>query len=148
MVAVPKQASFGGMATESAVVKQTGGAHVWREELWAAIKSFVETYIDAENGLKKYDGCAYRLNQQWEEKGRPVTGGALKQALHDADRNNFRAEWLFWFACESEEVAEIMARKSKPAKTAEQYAKDLEDTIRSYLSHKQAERCIREARAK
>jgi hypothetical protein len=148
MVALAKQASFGGLDTENARAQAVEAARVWREQLWSAMRSFVGTYIDVENGLTKHDGCAFRLNQEWEDKGRPVTGGALKQALADAERNNFRAEWLFWFASECEEVAELMARKAKPPKTDAQYAKDLEDGIRANLSHKLAEKVIREARAK
>jgi len=147
MVAVAKQVSIGGLDTDKAEAQATEAARNWRGQLWSAMRSFVETYVDA-NGLKKYDGCAFRLNEQWEEMGRPVTPGALKQALLDAERNNFRAEWLFWFASECEEVAELMARKAKPPKTDAQYAKDLEDGIRANLAHKLAEKVIREARAK
>lgn len=152
MVAAAKlsspQTMIGGLSTDQDLLNEKKAAHLWRTELWWAMRSFVESYIDAENGMKKYDGCAFRLNQHWEELGRPVTPGALKNALEDSNRNNFRLEWAFWFASQDQDVAKILARHIKPAKTVEQYNADLEAEVRETLSHKEAEKVIRRARAK
>ncbi len=148
MVAVAKQVEIGGLDTDRdrAIEKET--AYVWREQLWSAMRSFVECYIDADNGLKKHDGCAYRLNEQWESKGRPVSPGALKNALEDQSRNNFRLEWAFWFGSQSAEVAALLARHVRPAKTAEERLADLEAELREELSHKRAEAVMRRARTR
>lgn len=147
MVAAAKQAVIGGLDTEDDETREIEAAGVWREQLWSAMRSFVETYVDT-NGLKKHDGCAFRMNKIWERKGRPVTAGALRNALEDANRNNFRLEWVDWFAARSPEVAELVARRVKPAKTKDDYIAALESVIRERLSHKEAEKWLRDARMK
>jgi hypothetical protein len=148
MAAIAKQASFGGLDTETNTAKATEAAYTWREQLWSAMRLFVETYVDLENGLKKYEGCAFRLNKIWEEKGRPVTAGALKQALTDADRNNFRLEWADWFASQDSEVAALLGRRVKPQQTKDEYIAALEAEVRDTLSHRQAEALLKRARSR
>lgn len=148
MVAVKRQVEIGGLADETAETQAIEAEKRLRFELFSAIRMFVNSYIDAATGLKGYDGCAYRLNRRWEGEGRPVTPAALRAALHDAERNNLRAEWLFWFATECAEVAEVMARKAKPAKTDAQQILDYEAEARATFSHKEAEAFIRRARAR
>lgn len=148
MVAAPRQVEMGGLVDESEELLAIEAEKRMRFELWSAIRTFVISYVDVGTGLKGYDGCAYRLNRRWEPEGRPVTPAALRSALHDAERNNFRAEWLFWFATECGEVADILARKAKPAKTDAERIADLEAEIREHLSHKQAEALLRKARAR
>lgn len=138
-----KQVEIGGLDSRNDEDESIKAGRLWRGELWLALLSFAESYVDAETGLKKYDGCAYRLNKRWEDEGRPVTGGALKNAIKDDNRNNFRLEWAFWFAEQSAEIAELLARKVKPKKTAEQRLADSDDEIRATLSHKQAEAFFR-----
>jgi hypothetical protein len=147
-LAKPRQTAIGGLDSEQDRVNEAGATYVWREQIWAAMTSFVESYIDAENGLKKHDGVAFRLNQIWEEKGRPVTGGALKNALKDENRNNFRLEWSFWFASQDEEIARLLGCKTKPNKTAEQLNADWEAVIRETFSHREAEKLIRKVKAR
>lgn len=143
----PKQVEIGGLDTERDRKLETEACYVWREQLWSAMRSFVESYIDADCHLKKHDGVAYRLNQIWESKGRPVTAGALKNALEDANRNNFRLEWAYWFATQDEEIARLLGCKVKPKKTAEDRCNDWERVIRARYSHKEAEKMIREVNA-
>lgn len=148
MVAAKRQIEMGGLADESEELLAIEAEKRMRFELWSAIRTFVIGFIDVRTGLKGYDACAYYLNKRWESEGRPVTPAALRSALHDAERNNFRAEWLFWFAGECAEVADILARKAKPAKTDAERIADLEAEIREHLSHKQAETLLRKARAR
>lgn len=147
MVAVAKQVAIGGLDSDLDETKESEAAGVWREQLWSAMRLFVESYVDT-NGLAKYDGCAYRMNKIWEPKGRPVTAGALKNALLDSNRNNFRLEWADWFAARSPEVADLLARRVKPTQTDGEYARALEAEIRETLSHREAEKLFRRARAR
>jgi hypothetical protein len=148
MAAAMTQTEFGGTKTQVDAALQLEASRKWRALLWSAIKTFCIGYLDLETGLKGYDGCAYRLNEIWEDDGRPVTGGALRSSLHDSERNNFRLEWIDWFAAQDREIADLVAHRVKPAKTDRQYASDLEDVIRSEHSHKRAEAMIRQARMK
>ena len=143
MVAVARQTEIGGLDTEAEEKQSAEAGYVWRERLWSAMRSFVESYIDADNGLKKHDGCAFRLNQRWEKKGRPVTGGALKNALEDVNRNNFRLEWAYWFAEQDEEIAVLLGCKVKPKKTTEELLDATDAEIRALLSPKEAEKLFR-----
>jgi hypothetical protein len=148
MRAAPRQVEIGGLADETEESQAIEAEKRMRFELFSAIRSFVIGYIDMRTGLKGYDACAYHLNRRWESEGRPVTSGALRAALHDSERNNLRAEHLFWFASECPEVAEIMARRVKPAKTDAQQVLDFETEARATFSHKEAEAFIRRARAR
>jgi hypothetical protein len=148
MVASAKQVSIGGLDTEREQKLDAEANYVWREQLWSAMRTFVECYIDAENGLKKHDGCAFRLNKIWEPKGRAVTGGALKNALEDASRNNFRLEWAYWFASQDQDVARLLGMHVKPEKNAEQLLADTEAEMREVFTHKQVEQIKRRARTR
>lgn len=143
MVAVSKQIEIGGLVSEEDEEAEIAAEKVWRAELWGALKVFVAGYIDARTGLKGYEGCAFHLNKRWADEGRPVTAMGLRQALADAERNNFRLEWAYWFASQSAEVAELLARHVKPKKTPAERLADTDDEIRATLSHKQAEAFFR-----
>jgi hypothetical protein len=148
--AASKQISIGGLETTEDVEKETVAAHLWRDQLYAAIKSFALAYIDVDSGGRGYDACAARLDKQWgdPERGRAVTGAILKATLNDSERNYFRAEWLHWFASRCPEVAALMARQVKPTKTAEERIADIEAELFETLSHREATRVIRRARAR
>lgn len=145
----PKQVEIGGLDTEDDRKAEANANYAWRDALWAAMRSFVESYIDG--SLKKYDAVAHRLNEIWEPAGRPVTSGALKNALapdaNAANRNNFRLEWAYWFATHDEDIAKLLGCKVKPKKTAEDRCGDWERVIRARYSHKEAEKIIREVNA-
>lgn len=148
MGAAAKQVEIGGLDSEAEEALAIEAGYVWREQLWSAMRSFVESYVDAENGLKKYDGCAYRLNKRWEEKGRPVTAGGLKQALADAERNNFRLEWAYWFASQCPDIARLLGCKMKAAKTLEELFEDFITELGEDLPHKRIQGALRRARAR
>lgn len=148
MVAVKRQVEMGGLADETEESQAIEAEKRMRFELFSAIRTFVIGFIDVRTGLKGYDACAYHLNKRWESEGRPVTPAALRAALHDSERNNLRAEHLFWFASQCAEVAEVMARKVKPAKSDAQQVLDFEAEARATFSHKEAEAFIRRARAR
>jgi hypothetical protein len=142
VVAAAKQIAIGGLDDDTAEIE---AGYVWREALWSAMRSFVASYMAG--GLRGYDAAAAELDKRWGAKGRPVSASALRSALHDAERNNFRAEWLDWFACRSADIAELMARRVKPIKTPEERLADLEAEIReTYPKH--ADGVIRKARAR
>jgi hypothetical protein len=142
----PKQLEMGGFESPADEEAEIEAGYVWREQLWSALRSFVNGYIA--NGQKGYDAVAAALDKRWGPKGRSVSASKLRAALHDSERNNFRAEWLDWFAARDREVADLIARRVKPAKTAEDRIADLEAEVREALSHKLAEQVIRKARAR
>lgn len=115
--------------------------YVWREALYAACRAVVRE-------VGGYEQAANALDRRWGPKGRPVSATLLRSALNDVERNNARIEWLDWFAARSKDVAELMGRRIKPAKTAEERLADLEAELREELSHKAAERVLRKARAR
>lgn len=146
MVAASNQIALGGMLSDAEEQAEIEAGYIWREQLWSAMRQFVAGYLSG--GLKGYDACAAELDRRWGPKGRPVSASALRSALHDVERNNFRAEWLDWFAARSEDVANLLARRVKPIKTAEERLADLEAEVREELSHKRAEAVLRKARAR
>lgn len=139
MVALPKQTQIRGLedADESAEVE---AGYIWREQLWSAMRA-----VTRELG---YETCASALDRRWGEKGRPVSASLLRAALNDAERNYFRLEWTDWFARQSKDVADLLASRVKPKKTAEESLADLEAELRETLSHKAAEQVMRKARAR
>jgi len=146
MVAASKQIALGGLQTQDEDESEIEAGYLWREQLWSTMRQFVSSYMAG--GLKGYDAVAAELDRRWGAKGRPVSASALRSALHDVERNNFRAEWLDWFACRPEDVAGWMARRVKPAKGAKERLADLEAELREVLSHKQAEAVLRKARTR
>lgn len=146
MVAIPKQIAMGGLEDPADDDAEIEAGYIWREQLWSAMRSFVAGYIAG--GLRGYDAAAAALDKRWGVKGRPVSASSLRAALHDAERNNFRGEWLDWFAARDPDVADLMARRVKPSKTPEERIADLEAALREELSHKAAERVLRMARAR
>lgn len=148
MRVVAKQVEIGGLESERDELLSIKAGKVWRTELWAAIKLFVLGYIDAETGLKGYDGCAYRLNLRWGEEGRHVTAGSLRAALETSERNNFRLEWAYWFAEQSADIADLLGRHVKPTKTAEEMNADIIAVMRELLGHKLVEQILRGAKAR
>jgi len=145
MVAIPKQIAIGGLEDPSEDEAEIEAGYIWREQLWSAMRSFVASYMSG--GLKGYDAVAAALDKRWGAKGRPVSASALRSALHDVERNNFRLEWADWFAARSTEIADLMARRVKPIKTPEQELEDLRNEIReTYPKH--ADGVIRKARTR
>lgn len=120
---------------------------MWRTELWEVMRTFVASYV-GKKGSRGYDAAAAELDKRWAPHGRPVAGSALRAALNDSERNNFRAEWLDWFAARSPEVARLMARRVKPQKTDAELLADLEAEVREELSHRRAEAVLRKARTR
>lgn len=115
--------------------------YIWREQLYAACRACVRE-------LGGYEPVANALDKRWGAKGRPVSATLLRSCLNDVERNNARMEWLDYFAARSKDVAELMGRRVKPVKTAEERLADLEAELREELSHKSAERVLRRARAR
>lgn len=140
MAATARQIRIVGLEDPAEEAAEIEAGYVWREQLWSACRAFAN-----EVG---YESCAAALDRRWGSKGRPVSAAILRAALNDAERNNFRAEWLDWFAARSRDVAELMGRRVKPVKTAEERLADLEAELREELSHKSAERVLRRARAR
>lgn len=140
MVAALKQIAMVGLEDPAEELAEIEAGYLWREQMWSAMRSYCN-----EHG---YDKCAAALDRRWGGKGRPVSAAILRAALNDAERNNFRAEWLDYFAARSRDVAELMGRRVKPVKTAEERLADLEAELREELSHKRAEQVIRKARAR
>jgi hypothetical protein len=147
MVAIMKQVELGGLDEEREEQAEIEAGYLWREQLWSAMRTFVAGYIDARTGAKGYDGVAAALDRRWGPKGRPVSASALRSALHDVERNNFRAEWLDWFAARDGDIANLMARRVKPEKTDREMFEDLIATLREEFP-KQADKLERKARAR
>jgi hypothetical protein len=146
MGTAPKQIELGGLQREDEDQAEIEAGYIWREQLWSAMRQFVSSYLAG--GQKGYDAVAAELDRRWGPKGRPVSASALRSALNDVERNNFRAEWMDWFACRSEDVANLMARRVKPEKTDREQLEDLIAELREELSHKRVEQIVRKARAR
>lgn len=145
MKAAAKQLALGTLQTDAEEMAEINAGYTWREALFGAMRMFVESYM--EGGLRGYDAAAAALDRRWGPKGRPVSASALRSALHDVERNNFRLEWGDWFAARSPEIAELMGRRVKPTKTPEQMIADLEAEIRE-SNPKHADQMIRRARVR
>lgn len=134
------------MLTDAEEQAEIEAGYIWREQLWSVMRQFVAGYLAG--GLKGYDAVAAELDRRWGPKGRPVSASALRSALHDVERNNFRAEWLDWFACRSEDVAALMGKRVKPEKTDKQLLEDLVAELGEDLSHKRIHAALRRARVR
>lgn len=139
------QPSLGDFQTTAEEAAETKAAHLWRAQLWTAMRTFAAAYIGPD-GTKGVAACADALNRQWKEDGRPVTEASLGAALRDSERNHFRLEWVDWFANRSPEIADLLARRVKPTKTTEQLLEDLMEVVRKE-NPRRAEALFREARA-
>ena len=146
MKASAKQLTLGSLQTDEEEQAEIEAGYVWRAALWSAMRRFILGYIGPD-GLKGYDAAASALDRRWGPHGRPVSASILRAALMDAERNNFRAEWLDWFGARSADVAELLARRVRPAKTDKEIIADLESEIRSEMP-KRADAIIRNARAR
>lgn len=122
---------------------------LWRTALWSAMRTFVAGYI-GKNKAKGYDAVAAELDKRWgpPPHGRPVSSSVLRACLHDSERNNFRAEWLDWFAARSPEVADLMAKRVRPEKTDRQLLEDFIVELAEDLSHKRIQAALRRARVR
>ena len=145
MVAAPKQIAIGGLEDAAEEEAEIEAGFLWREQLWSAMRQFCASYLAG--GLKGYDAVAAALDKRWGRKGRPVSASQLNAALKDSERNNFRAEWLDWFAARDSDIANLIARRVKPAKSWEQYAHDLESEVRESFP-KHANSVIQRAKAR
>ena len=137
------QLKIDGIDDEAAEIE---AGYLWREQLWSAMRQFVAGFIA--NGQRGYDACAAALDRRWGPKGRSVSASQLRAALMDSERNNFRAEWLDWFAARDKDVADLLAHRVKPIKTAEQLFDDLVAELRDEMSHKRVEAVLRKARTR
>ena len=146
MKAAAKQLALGDLQTDDEEQAEIEAGYLWRAALWSEMRQFVIGHLGP-NGMKGYDACAAALDKRWGPHGRPVSASMLRSALMDAERNNFRAEWLDWFAARSGAIADIMARRVKPTKTPEQMIADLEAEIRE-SNPKHADQMIRRARTR
>lgn len=112
-----------------------------RSELWAALRAVAREL--------SFEVCARELDKRWGELGRPVSASVLRSALHDAERNNFRLEWLLWFATRNERVADLLLEiggASREAKKPEDELEDLKAELRREYP-RQAEAIIRKGKA-
>lgn len=147
MAAKPRgQTEIQGLEDPADEAAEIDAGHVWREELYSAIRGFVRGYIDV-SGARGYDGCAAALDRRWGERGHPVSASLLRACLTDTERNYFRAEWLDWFACRSPDVADLLGRRVKPTKTDRELYDDLCAEVREEMPRR-AEALIRRARAR
>ncbi len=145
MRAVANQIAIGGLEDPADELAEIEAGYLWREAMWSAMRAFVGAYTA--RGLKGYDAAAAALDARWGDKGRPVSSSVLRSALHDVERNNFRAEWLDWFAARSPDIADLMARRVKPVKTDKEELEDLRAEVReTYPKH--ADGVIRRARTR
>lgn len=145
MVAAAKQIAIGGLEDPADELAEIEAGYLWREQLWSAMRQFVAGYMSG--GLRGYDAAAAELDRRWGPKGRPVSASALRSALNDVERNNFRLEWGDWFAARSPEIADLMARRVKPIKTDAELLRDLEAELRAEMPRR-ADAVIRKARAR
>ncbi len=149
MVALSKQVAMGGLENPADELAEIEAGYVWREQLNSTIRMFVAGYIDT-NGLKGYDACAFALTRRWgtDEHGRPVSPAQLRASLSSStERNYFRLEWADWFACRSGDIADLLARRVKPAKTDRELYDDLVSEVREELPRR-AESIVRKARTR
>jgi hypothetical protein len=146
VVAATRQIAIGGLEDPLDEELEIEAGYLWRDQLWSALRSFASSYMAG--GLKGYEACAAALDRRWGSRGRPVSASVLRAALHDVERNNFRAEWLDWFAARDRDIADLLARRVKPIKTAEERLADVEAELREELSHRRAEAVLRRARAR
>lgn len=146
MVAAAKQIAIGGLEDPADVEAEIEAGHVWREQLWSAMRAFVAGYLGT-NGQRGYDAVAAELDRRWGPKGRPVSASILRSALQDVERNNFRLEWADWFAARDADIANLLARRVKPVKTAEEELADLKAEIYAEMPRR-ADALIRRARAR
>lgn len=148
MKPAPKQMTLGALQTDAEELAEIEAGYVWRVALWSAMRTFAASFIGAD-GQKGYAGCAAALDKRWggDTFGRPVSESTLGAALRDSERNYFRLEWVDWFAARSPEIADLLARRVKPTKTAEQYIRDLEDEVRGEMP-KRADAILRNARSR
>ena len=135
-----KQTTIAGLEDPDELAEIEAG-YLWREQLYGSMRACVRE-------LGGYEPVATALDRRWGPKGRSVSATQLRAALNDSERNNVRAEWLDYFAARSKDVADLLARRVKPAKTPEERLADLEAELREVLSHRQAETVIRKARAR
>lgn len=139
MSANPNQPPLPGIDADETAEIEAG--YVWREALYSGCRACV-------SALGGYDVAAAALDRRWGAKGRPVSASTLRACLNDAERNNARMEWLDFFGARSEEVARLMARRVRLAKTIEEQLEDLRAEVRDELSHKRAEQLIRKAQVR
>jgi hypothetical protein len=112
-----------------------------RAELFAALRAIALELT--------YEVCARELDKRWGELGRPVSASVLRASLHDVERNNFRAEWLLWFATKSDRVSDLLleiAGGKNAVKPPEDELDDLKSELRREFP-RQAEALIRKGKA-
>jgi hypothetical protein len=144
MAATAKQIAMGGLEEAGQKQARLDGARIWREQLWSALRQFTMAYVSV-TGARGYDAVASELDEIWGPQGRPVSASILRAALNDAERNNFRAEWLDWFSERDEDVYDLLTHRVRSALSPDEKLTRLERSVRKHLGHKFAEMIIREA---
>lgn len=154
MAAVKEQLGLAGLKTaaerdaeDAEKAARREARNILRHRLMAAIRTFAKGQTDA---------IAAELSDDVDVFGADagkngVSGSLLRACMTGGERNYFRLDWIFYLLEESDDVAAVMLEAcghGKPQKTPEQYAKDLEDTLREELSQNRADRAIRKARAR
>lgn len=140
MVAVKRQTAWTTEVEDPAEVEKADDSErILRGQLIAACKQVALTL--------GYDQCAARLDRIWGPEGRPVSATFLRNALLDQNSAHFRAEWLIWFAKQSEVVCDLLLEtggRGKPKKTPEEELRDLKELMRRELGQT-ANKLIRKA---
>lgn len=146
MAAALKQVPMSGLEDPAEENAEIEAGYIWREQMWSRMRAFVSQYSAGQ--LRGYDAAAAELDRRWGAKGRPVSASILRAALADAERNNFRLEWVDWFAARDQQIAELLGRRVKPEKTDAEMLADVLAELREELTHKRIETVMRRARAR
>lgn len=122
------QLAIGGLEDRAEEADELDAEALLREELWGALRAIARELT--------YEVCAAELDKRWGPKGRPVSASLLRAALNDTERNNFRLEWVFWFAKKSELIAELVLEiggRGRARKKPENELRDLKELMRREL---------------
>lgn len=142
IVGLKTQAQAEAEAAEKAERREARG--VLRHRLMAALRQHAREYqINAAASELDQDDATFG-------GGKGVSASTLRSCLEGTERNYFRLDWLFWFAEESEEIADIVmeiAGRGKPVKKPEDELRDLKEALRQEFP-KQADKLIRKGQTR
>jgi hypothetical protein len=130
-------------AEEAAEAKRREQRGVLKQRLMAAIRDYAR--------LRQQIICANELDKEDSVYGggKGVSSAVLRSCLEATPGNYFRLDWIFWFAEECEEVADVLlevAGRGKPQKSPEEELADLKEIVRAEYP-RQADKLIRKAAA-
>jgi hypothetical protein len=136
IVGLKTQAEADAEAADEAARREHRG--ILRHRLMAALRDYAR--------LRQLNICATELDKDDAVYGggKGVSSSTLRSCLESTQGNYFRLDWLFWFAGECDEVADILMEIAghKSEKTPEQELEDLKNALRSEYP-KQAAALIR-----